>query len=361
MIRIIDKYLIKQFVQTILFGLLAFVLIFVIIDMMENLDDFIDENVPTNVIVQYYIVFIPEMMRLMIPVSVLLASLFVAGKMSNLNELTAIKASGVSLYRYMLPFLFIAMLISLLSIYFGGYVVPLANEHKVFIERTYMNKGIARSGSNIIFQDSKTRIVSIGSYSANTEQAYRISIQDFNPDEITKITARIDAARMRYDSLSGKWSLFDGVRRYFDNSTENIERFSALEVKDLSFTPDQIIEKQRRNPEMNLTELKDYADSQLSSGNDPTRILIEYHSRIAFSFASIITVLFGLPISANKRKGGLAVQFGINLLITFIYLVFMNISQAFGKNGVMNPILTAWFANILFFSAALINLVRARK
>ena len=91
--KILDRYLVKQFMQTILFGLLAFTLIFVVIDMMENLDDFLDQNVPTSLILQYYFVFIPEMVRLMTPIAVLLASLFTAGKMANQNELTAIKAS----------------------------------------------------------------------------------------------------------------------------------------------------------------------------------------------------------------------------------------------------------------------------
>jgi lipopolysaccharide export system permease protein len=72
-------------------------------------------------------------------------------------------------------------------------------------------------------------------------------------------------------------------------------------------------------------------------------------------------VLFGLPISSNKRKGGIAIQFGVNLLITFLYLVFMKISQAFGKNGMLNPFLTAWFANFIFLIAALYNIKRTMK
>jgi lipopolysaccharide export system permease protein len=112
---------------------------------------------------------------------------------------------------------------------------------------------------------------------------------------------------------------------------------------------------------MTLTELRQLAKEELEAGNDPTRVEIEFHSRIAFAFASIITVLFGLPISTNKRKGGLALQFGINLLITFTYLVFISISQAFGKNGVMSPVLTGWFANMVFFAAAIINIARTPK
>ena len=139
--KIIDRYLVKQFLQTLLFAILAFTLLFVLIDMMENFDDFIDQNVPTNIIIQYYLVFIPEMVRLMTPVAVLLASLFTAGKMSNLNEMTAIKASGISLYRFMAPFIITAVLISLLSVYFGGYIVPMANKHKFSV--VIANAGLA--------------------------------------------------------------------------------------------------------------------------------------------------------------------------------------------------------------------------
>ena len=112
---------------------------------------------------------------------------------------------------------------------------------------------------------------------------------------------------------------------------------------------------------MNLEELRKLIKNQERAGNDPTASLIEFHTRFAFSLASIIIVLFGLPISANKRKGGLAVQVGINILVTFIYLVFMKVSQAYGKNGALNPFLTAWFANFIFLAAALISLTKARR
>src|SRR4030066_1134790 len=123
--KILDRYLIKQFLLTIIFGLLAFTLIFVVIDMMENLDDFIDQNVSMDIILNYYLVFSPEIIKLITPVAVLFAALFTAGKAANLSELTAIKASGVSLFRFMLPFIITTVLISFFSIYFSGYLVPM--------------------------------------------------------------------------------------------------------------------------------------------------------------------------------------------------------------------------------------------
>jgi lipopolysaccharide export system permease protein len=134
-----------------------------------------------------------------------------------------------------------------------------------------------------------------------------------------------------------------------------------MDLKNLNFSPADLSNKQTRPSEMNLAELKDLIKSQEMAGNDPTSTLIEYHSRIAFAVTSIIVVFFGLPISANKRKGGVAAQVGLNILITFLYLVFMKISQAFGKNGALNPLVTAWFANFIFMLAAVYSLWRARQ
>jgi lipopolysaccharide export system permease protein len=166
---------------------------------------------------------------------------------------------------------------------------------------------------------------------------------------------------MKYDGAQNRWELSDGTSRKFTDTSESVEKFSKLELSELSFKPADVIQKQRKLDEMTSAELLGFAGEQLRTGNDPTQTMIEYHSRIAFAFSSVIVVLFGLPIAAGRRKGGLAIQFGINLLITFLYLVFMKISQAFGKNGVMNPILTAWFANFIFLIAAIYNIKRVQK
>jgi lipopolysaccharide export system permease protein len=359
--KILDRYLLKQFLQTILFGLMAFTLLFVVIDLMENLGDFLDQKVITSMIVQYYLVFIPEIIRLMTPIAVLLASLFTAGKMASLNELTAIKASGISLYRFMTPFIIASLLISIFSIFFGGYAVPIANKHKIFIEQNSMHRGIVHLGSNIFIQDNKTRIVTINYFDVSQEQATQISIQEYDPKDRTKLISRIDAFRMVYDSTKQSWNIYDGVTRTFSESGETLDRFIIKQDYKMSFKPEDVLKKQRKPEEMTLAELNSYADDQFRTGNDPTSTAIEYQSRIAFAFASVVVVLFGLPISANRRRGGLAIQVGINLLITFIYLVFMKVSQAFGKNGVLNPMITAWLANFIFLLAALYNIKRAQK
>ncbi|MBT8379265.1 MAG: LptF/LptG family permease [Ignavibacteria bacterium] len=358
--KILDRYLIRLFLQTVFFAVLAFTLVFVVIDAMENLDDFIDQGVPQMKILHYYLVFIPEIIKLMTPVSVLFGALFTAGKLSSLSELTAIRASGVSLFRFMAPFIITALIISIVSVYFGGYVVPMANKTKVYIEQFYLKKGMIYTGSNIYFQDTKSKIVSISFFDSNTNRANKISIQSFDDKDRTKMIDRIDAQKLEYDSLSNVWVAYNGVRRTFLNDRENAEYFSDIKLEDLNFRPKDLSKKQQKPQEMNLDELSELIDTQKRAGNDPTIAQIEYHSRYAFAVTSLIIVLFGLPISVNKKKSGLAVQVGINLLITFVYLVFMKVSQAFGKNGALDPVLTAWFANFIFLAGTAITLPKMK-
>ncbi|MBK6681895.1 MAG: LptF/LptG family permease [Ignavibacteriales bacterium] len=115
MFKILDRYIIKSFILSIFYGLMAFTLLFVIIDLMENLTDFIDNNVGTFIILEYYLVFTPEILKLMTPSCCAFGGLFTAGKMSSNNELTAIKSSGVSIYRFMFPLLWYVWLFRGLS------------------------------------------------------------------------------------------------------------------------------------------------------------------------------------------------------------------------------------------------------
>jgi lipopolysaccharide export system permease protein len=359
--KIIDKYLVTQFLQTIIFGLVSFTLIFVIINMVENIGSFLDQNVSFSIILHYYVVYSPEIIKLITPVAVLFAALFTVGKAANLSELTAIKAGGVSLYRFMTPFLITALIISLLSIYFSGYVVPLANQTKEIIEMKYLNTGFNFPGNNIFFQDSKTRIVNIAYFDNTRNQAIRVGIQEFDKADPTKMISRIDAANMSYDTLSHIWTAYNGTQRTFIVNAQSASFFNSIKLNYLNFKPEDLSSKQQIPENMNLGELNKLIETQKQAGNDPTSTLIEYYSRISFSLASVIVVFFGLPISANKRKGGLAIQVGVNILVTFIYLVFMQISLAFGKNGALSPLLTAWFANFIFLAAALVNLPKVQQ
>jgi lipopolysaccharide export system permease protein len=358
----LDRYVLRQFVITALFALAAFIIIFVVVDMMENLDDFLDRNATMGIIGLYYLYFIPEIIKLMVPVAMLLSALFTTGRLSTFNELTAMKSSGISLYRFMIPLLVFALIVSGLSVYFNGWIVPFANKKKLDIGRIYFQKNIEFvSKNNIFIQDSETRILSIGMFDDHRNVAFHVSIQDFNPTDLTVISARYDASEMEWAAAQNSWTLIRGTMRRFDGGKETITEFSSLPMGKLNFSPEDIRKKQEKPDEMDYTDLKEFIDDQQSAGYDTARWLVEFYGKIAFPFSSFIVVLFGIPFSSVKRRSGLGVEFGIALAICFLYMIFLKVSQAFGYNGDLHPLFTAWLANIIFLFAGIYNLWRVPK
>jgi lipopolysaccharide export system permease protein len=360
--KLLDRYIIKQFLTTALFALVAVLIIFIVIDAMEKLDDFIDKQAGWPIVVQYYVYFIPEIIKLISPVAMLLASLFVTARMSTQNELAAMKSGGISLYRIMVPYVSVALTVSIASVYFNGWIVPKANKHKFTIERVYLRKDVINvSGANIFVQDSPTRIIAMGYFDDTRDFASRISIQDFDPLDHTIMVERIDAVSMSWDSTARLWILANGVKRTFEGPVETYSTFDSRSAGLLHFTPEDLRKKAEKPDEMDYYSLQEFIESQERAGQDVARWQVDHYSKISFPFASVIVVLFGVPFASVRRRGGVGVQLGISLLISFIYLIFMKVSQVFGYNGDILPPLTAWLANIIFLVGAVWVIARVPK
>ncbi len=358
----IDRYVLRQFAITAIFSLVAITIVFVAVNMMDNLDDFLDRHAAAGMIATYYLYYIPEIIKLMIPVAMLLSALFTTGRLSTYNELSALKSAGVSLYRYMAPLLALSLLVSAAAIYFNGWIVPQANKKKYNIARVYFQKDIEFvSKNNLTIQDSRTRILTIGMFDDQRNVATQVSIQDFDPNDLTVVVDRYDASEMRWDPATHIWVLFNGVERHFQGTREALVRFGTLPMGPLNFSPEDIRKKQEKPEEMNYTDLKTFIGNQQRAGHEVSRWLVDFYGKIAFPFASVIVVLFGVPFSSVKRRSGLGVEFGIAIGICFLYMIFLQVSQAFGYNGDLDPFLTAWLANIVFLAAGGFTLWRVSK
>jgi lipopolysaccharide export system permease protein len=358
--KIIDKYILKQFLFNIIFGIIAFICLFIIVDLMENLDKFIDAGVKYTIVIKFYINFIPEIVKLILPVAMLLASLFTTGKLSSFNEITAMKSNGISAYRIMLPFIITAFILSGAAIYFNGWIVPSANKTKYHIDRVYMHRHLESiNKDNIFLQDNFNTLMCLGYFDDNTLTATRVSIQIFSDTNTNQMLKRYDSQIMKFDTLSKKWILYNAIERKFNEGKEKIYKYDTLSIK-LNFQPYQILKEQQKPDEMNYYEMSEFISAKKRSGYNMSKWLVEFYNKISYPFASFIVVLFGVPFAINKRRAGMSVQFGISLFICFIYFVFMKVSNVFGYNGDIHPLLTSWLANIVFFIAAIINLIRIK-
>lgn len=362
------RYILRNFLQNFLFGLLSFIIIFILVDLFENLDKFVDRNVPQNIIFEYYLFFIPEIIKLLIPVATLLASLFTISKFNSSSELIAMFSGGLSYFKVLIPLISTGIIITMLSIYFNGWVVPLSNKEKLKIERTYLGKNqINTSVQNLFLQDQYNRIISIGVYDEVLNKATNANISLYKTDSIYSLTERIDISELLWDTLNQSWTAINSIYRTFQNdSVTSMKIIDTVltdrlgEIGKINLTPGIILKNQLKPDEMSISEYQDFISNLKLSGLQSSRAEVDYYSKFSFPFAAIITILFGASIAINNRKSGAALQFGFSIFISFIYLGFVKISQVFGYNGEINPLLTAWLANLIFLFIAIINFLRIK-
>ena len=351
MLKIVDRYLLKQFVLTSFFALFAFICIFIIIDLIENLGGFIDRGATFKKVLIFYWYFIPEIISLMVPVALLLSSLFTVGKLTNLYEITAMKVGTISTIRILTPFLVYALLVTGVMVYFNGWILPYANKKKIEFEATQLGKYQGGGqNSNIIRQDSKNRMISIGWYDGVTRRGFNISIYDYSG---TTLVQRWDAKMISWNDTLNRWVLDDGIHRTF-GKIEKTNAFKTENKIDFKFKPRDLLNDVKNLNLMNFTQLSDYIDAQRLAGfTELDRYEVTYYAKISFPFACLVVVLFGVPLSTRKKRGGLAVEFGVALMITFIYLAVQKISETMGYSGSWDPLFAAWFANVVFLLGGL--------
>jgi lipopolysaccharide export system permease protein len=326
---------------------------------MENLDDFMDAKASFGTIVKYYICFLPDILKMLTPVAVLVSSLFTVGRLSGQNEITAMKSGGVSLYRIMLPFVILCSLISGAQEYFNGWIVPKANEAKLIIERKYLDEKKEGPILNFYFRDSPTRNVTIQYYDPETASASGATIEEFTNVTQPRLLRKTSAASMRWDSVNKNWKMIGVVVRDFSGKNITNNRLDTLPVK-INVSSSQLLELQKSPEQMTISEYGEYIKLLKRGGKDVSKLEIEYHSNIAFPFANLIVIFFSVPFASVKKKNGIAVQIAAAMIVSFAYLVFTKFGQSAGYNAGLNPVLSGWLANGIFLLIGLVILFRTK-
>jgi len=355
---ILDRYIARKFLLILFFAIMAFIAVFIIVDLIENLDKFINNAYPTRVVFEFYLYYIPFILVLVFPVATLISALFSIGGMARQNEIVAMKAAGLSLYRILFPLFVISILLSTVAIGIANYLVPGATQRQSEIHDEYeKNRPRSRRLDNIYIRDEQDRRISIRYYNIDSNTGHIVSVREF---EGNRLKSRIDAKRISWkDSL---WILQDGFTRSFDEIGETAVPFTKYYFNQTSMHPENISRFVKRPEEMSFSELRDFIKDVKHNGGDPDRWKVDLYLKIALPFANFIIVLFGASLSAGQtRRSGAAMGFGISLMVTFIYFGILTTAQAMGHNGRLPPLLAAWFANIIFGVIGITVLIKARK
>jgi lipopolysaccharide export system permease protein len=364
----LDGYILRQVAATFIFSICGLCVIFVVVHLLENLDGFLDKKTPPRVIAVFYLNYLPEIVKLITPVAMLLSSLFTIGRLSNTNEITAMKTGGMSVYRIMSPLLLFGAAVSGAQMYFNGWVVPKANQYKAEVERKFLQKGrLETSLYNIYLRDAPLRNVMIRFYDDVTKTGNYLSIEEYSSEQRPRLTRRVDAQVFRFDTLQSSWRLTQAMEHRFFTSPSGTDTLTSSVINDytarLNIKPRELFQLQRGTEEMTFPELREYINLSERGGKDVRQQRIEYFGLYAFPFSNFIVTLFGvLPLAAaaGQRKSGLALEIASAMVIAFLYMACVKIGQSLALASPLPPEVGAWLANGIFFLAGLVLALRMR-
>ena len=358
---LISRYILKQYFAAMAVSLMAFVGIFYVVDLIQQLDKFIDREVTALLIAEYYLNFMPYIIVLTIPVSMLLACLFTFGQLAKYGELTAMKASGLSLYRLIRPMVLSSVCVSLGIFAAGEWIVPEANQRRADINNNDVDKQFKASRSirnNVLYRGQDGRQYLLRLYNGLSQQATNVFIVEFREGSIVQT---IHADEMQW--TAGVWVLSRGTLRRFEprGTLVGFRDFERLPRPEWKERPEDFQKEQKKPEAMNYGELQQYIRNVRRGGGDVQGYLVDLNLKIAFPCANIIIVMFGAALASHVKKSGAALGFAMSIGICFTYWGMLRISQAFGHAGSLSPDLAAWGPNLLFGAVALGLILRAPK
>ena len=361
-----DRYIARRFSAIILSAIISFVVIFVCVDAFDNFRRWVGNDVTPLIFLKYYAYGLPYIIVLVLPIAVLLGSLFLVSSLARNNELLAMRAAGISIPRILLPMLLVGAMASIFELGIGDFIVADALHKQSIVERVEIEgrEPIDYSmRNNFAYRSPDGIILDIDFFNEETGTMSNVTAEWFNTDSSGKyVEKRIDAAKLVWDNAAGYWMAIDAVERNFEGNGVVIYcSTDTLEIPELTAHPEFIATRQKPHEEMNIFELHSYIDRERSAGRDIRSALVELYLKFLFPLSNIIMVLVGAPLALRNSKSGKASSFGISILLAFIFFSLLRLGQSLGYKGILSPFIAASLAEAVFLAFGLFMLFRASR
>lgn len=355
MMKRLDWYIVRSFLYSFLGSLALLVVILVAIDVAEKIDDFVERQVPLSALIKYYQHFVPFYANLLTPLMVFLSVLFFTGRLAQRSEIVALLAGGVSFWRILVPYLAVAGVLTggsfLLQLYITPRNVRRIEEfeykyikNRVYYDQRQVHVKLTREGYFFVRAFDKFDHIGFGAHIERLEGA--------------QVSERYAAEEVQWLPQERRWRFLKVWR--FQVSTP--PRYLAQLDTILPLTPEDIIRSELYTRTMTFPELlAEYRRQRYVGGDIANLLQMEIHERIAIPLASLILGALGFASASRKRRGGVAWQIGLGLVLAFIYVFLLAIAKsAFaGLPGWAG--IGVWVPNLLFAALTLIWLWHVPK
>jgi lipopolysaccharide export system permease protein len=347
---LIDIYLLKHFFYHFCVLLAGFVLIFDAFTLFDLLGDIAKNHVPFSMVVDFFRYLIPLMMYQLAPLATLMATLVTLAVLAKNNEVIACKASGISLYRLVLPLTLAGCLIAGGMFLLDDTFLPYANQRQ-----DALRNQIKGRPAQTYFQPARQWIFGEGNKIYNyavfdpDHQIFGgLNVFELDPDSF-QIRRRIFATRATWEPTQNTWALAGGwVRDFQGGQVKRYAPFSVTSLPELTEPPSYFRREVRQSYQMNWRQLGQYIASLKQAGFDTSRLSVQWQKKFAFPLIAAIIAFLGAPfaflVGTRGAIGGLAVAVGIGL----VYWVTAALFEAMGSVGQLPPLLAGWAPDAIF-------------
>ncbi len=345
--KTLDKYIIRKFLSTFVFIIMAFIIISVVIDLSDRADDFIEHEVPVkNILLGYYMNFCIHFGNLLSGLLIFLTVVLVCSNMAQRTEVVAILSGGVSFNRYLRPFFLAATLLVIVFLFISHIFLPLANRRKIEFENTYMRPNYYISDKNVHREISPGELVYFKSLSASKQVGAKFTIENWDGGELRQ---KILADKAEYFPDEDKWQLKRGqIRKYHKNGTQSFESFSVKDTV-LNLKINDFGRRFRLTSAMTWSELNVFIETlEKEGGEGMSKLLIEKHQRTSIPFSIYVFVLIAASIASRKLRGGTGIHLMLAVVIGFLYVFFQRIASVSATNAGVDPLIAVWIPNLIF-------------
>jgi len=355
-LRILDKYLLREFAWPLLYSFDAFLLLFVVHDLLENLGEFLRQHARVGMILRYYLIVLPEPIVLILPLAVLLGILFCLSMLGRHNELLAMRASGVSIWRLGLPFFVVGVIASVASFGVSESFVPQSRERAESLKRQMRGQPPTRKLQNFFF--------------SNAEEHRDWYAREFDPeqnvmDDVAFYVRTPDGKPLM--DLFARRAVWDANQWRFEDARIVHPPAPDAYVAATNFpfateTPKRLVIESKFYQEMTTTELRRFARALRNTGRAARQApyLVEMHGRYAMPLTCMIVVVLGVPLGMQVSRRGPMLGVGLALLSVIAFFILMRLSLQLGQGGRVPPMVAAWLPNAIFGALGAVLLWRAR-
>ena len=352
--KIIDKYIIKQYLTTffVMFGL--FIPIGIMVDFAEKIDKFRENEVPGDLIISYYIDFIWYFGSQLYPVFLFLAVIFFTSRLANNTEITAILSSGLSFQRFTKPFFISASIIVSFALFSGMFIVPKSNLNFNEFVSEYVKSEEKRNTSRLFKQINENEYIYVSSYDPSRKRGINFTLENFDGNELKH---KISATTIRWDDSI--FRLTNYLKRTIINDQEILNKVTR-KYTILDFDIDDLAPLNYVAETLNFFELNELIRYERRAGSPLINShLLVRHKRYTIPLSCFILTLIAISVSSFKKRGGTGANLAIGVSLGFLFIFLDKIFSVLVIKSNFSPALASWGILIVFLTIALILLKKA--